>query len=395
MVAMPKISRPLITIFLIVFIDLLGFGLILPLLPFIAERYHATPQMIGLLAATYSFFQFVSAPILGRLSDKYGRKKLLIISQFGTFVGFIILGFSTTLAMLFLSRIIDGITGGNISIAQAYIADTTDKKNRAQGMGLIGAAFGLGFVIGPVLGGYLFRYGFSVPAFFAAAISMLTMILTAIFLKESVSKENQQAAGKQNGLSELKLLFKNNNLVRFTTVFFVLNLAFSSFQGIFALWTQKYLGWTPQQIGYMFTYIGIIAVVTQIKILPELLKRSTEIKLTMSGLTLMAVSFIWLALSKSLFSVLGANTLIVIGSGLMGPTTQALATEEVKSTEHGTTMGIFQSFASVGRILGPILGGYLFAAHPNMPFFTAAAATAIGIGILFPMRRKAKIVHHD
>jgi MFS family permease len=224
---------------------------------------------------------------------------------------------------------------------------------------------------------------------------MLTMILTALFLKESVSQENQQVAAKQNGWTDLKLMMKNNRLVRFTSVFFVLNLAFSSFQGIFALWTQQNLGWTPQQIGYMFTFIGVIAIITQLKILPELLKRSTEMKLTLTGLTLMAVSFVWLALSKSLFSVMGANTLIVIGSGLMGPTTQALASQEVKSSEHGTTMGIFQSFASVGRILGPIIGGYLFASHPNMPFFTAAFATAVGIGILLPMRRQAKIVHHD
>ena len=148
-------NKSLLTIFLIVFIDLLGFGIILPLLPYIAEKYSANPFQIGMLTATYSFFQLIAAPILGRLSDRYGRKKLLIISQFGSAVGYLILGLSGNLPLLFLSRIIDGITGGNISIAQAYIADVTTKENRARGMGMIGAAFGLGFIFGPAIGGFL------------------------------------------------------------------------------------------------------------------------------------------------------------------------------------------------------------------------------------------------
>ena len=172
-------------IYLIVFVDLLGFSLILPLLPFYAETYEANPTMIGLLVASYAAAQLIGAPILGRLSDRFGRRPVLIISIFGTFIGFLILGFANSLTMLFISRLLDGFTGGNISVAQAYITDTTDEKNRTKGLGLLGAAFGLGFIIGPAIGGLLSVYGFAVPAFAAAGFSLLSL-LGVIFLLASV-----------------------------------------------------------------------------------------------------------------------------------------------------------------------------------------------------------------
>jgi len=191
-------NKSLLTIFLIVFIDLLGFGIILPLLPYIAEIYKATPLQIGLLTAVYSFFQLIASPILGRLSDRYGRKKLLIISQLGSAIGYLILGLAGSLPLLFLSRIIDGITGGNISIAQAYIADVTTKENRAKGMGMIGAAFGLGFIFGPAIGGFLSKFSFSTPAYFATAISLLSVFATIFFLQETVDEKKPWFLQKPN-----------------------------------------------------------------------------------------------------------------------------------------------------------------------------------------------------
>ena len=184
-----KSNKSLLTIFLIVFIDLLGFGIILPLLPYIAEKYQATPLQIGIISAAYSFFQLIASPILGRLSDRYGRKKILIISQLGSTIGYLILGLAGNLPLLFLSRIIDGITGGNISIAQAYIADVTTKENRAKGMGLIGAAFGLGFIFGPAIGGALSKISYSAQAYFATAVSLITVFATMFFLKETVNEK--------------------------------------------------------------------------------------------------------------------------------------------------------------------------------------------------------------
>lgn len=182
-------NRKIVTLFLIVFIDLLGFSIILPLLPFYAETFNATPTQVGLLVASYAAAQLVGAPVLGRMSDRFGRKPVLIISLTGTFIGFLILGFANSLAMLFVSRILDGFTGGNISVAQAYVTDITDENNRARGLGMLGAAFGLGFIIGPALGGILSVYGFAVPAFVAASLSLISIIGVIIFLPESLTDE--------------------------------------------------------------------------------------------------------------------------------------------------------------------------------------------------------------
>ena len=175
-------NKPLTAIFLIVFIDLLGFGLILPLLPFYAETFGASDTVIGLLVASYAAAQLIGAPLLGRLSDRYGRRPVLLLSLIGTMVGFLFLGFAKTLVVLFASRILDGLTGGNISVAQAYIADVTDEKSRAKGMGLIGAAFGLGFIFGPVTGGLLSQYGYAVPAFVAAGLVAINLVMVLIWL---------------------------------------------------------------------------------------------------------------------------------------------------------------------------------------------------------------------
>src|SRR6266446_4305898 len=183
---------PLLVIFITIFIDLVGFGIVIPVLPFYAEgtKFGATPREVGLLFASYSFMQLIFAPVLGRLSDKYGRRPILLISLLGTSLGFLILGFATTLWMLFLGRIIDGISGGNISTAQAYIADVTTKKDRAKGMGLIGAAFGLGFVFGPAIGGVLSRWGINIPFLFAGGLAFANAILLYFVLPETVTADH-------------------------------------------------------------------------------------------------------------------------------------------------------------------------------------------------------------
>ncbi len=183
----------LFSILLVVFIDLLGFSLILPLLPYYAETFNASKFVTGLLIAVYALMQLIGAPILGRLSDRYGRRPILLISVFGTFIGFMLFGFATTLWMLFAARMLDGLTGGNLSVAQAYISDVTDAKNRAKGLGLIGAAFGIGFIIGPVTGGILSQYGYNVPAFVAAGLSLINFIVIYAWLPESLTKEKTGA----------------------------------------------------------------------------------------------------------------------------------------------------------------------------------------------------------
>lgn len=354
-------NRQMITIFLVVFIDLLGFGIILPLLPYIAEKYSATPVMIGLLSGAYSLFQFIAGPILGRLSDRYGRKKLLIISQLGSMAGYVLLALAGSLPLLFLSRIIDGITGGNISIAQAYMADVTDKSTRAKGMGLLGAAFGLGFMFGPMIGGLLSQYGFAAPALFAAGISLLSTIATGFFLKETVNvakaKESPRTAMT---FKEFKTVLATPPMSTLLTVFFLLSLGFSGMQGTYALLVQAKFNWGPVQVGYIFALIGIVAIITQVKILSWATKTLGEYKTLVTSVLILALGFGIISLSSYLPIFLIGNILMPLGNSLANPTLTAIATENIPPAEYGEALGLLQSSGSLGRIFGPVIAGEIF-----------------------------------
>ncbi len=258
---------PLIVIFTTVFIDLVGFGIVIPVLPFYAEGtiFNATPRTVGLLFASYSIMQLIFSPILGRLSDKYGRRPVLLISIIGTGIGFLILGAANTLWMLFAGRILDGITGGNISTAQAYIADITTKEERAKGMGLIGAAFGLGFIFGPAIGGILSRWGIHVPFFFAAGLCFANAMLLYFTLPETVTKDHpaRNLAAGGRGFGQLINSLKQPRLGFVLTIYFLFIVAFSIMTTSFSLYTMFRFGYDAQHTGYLFAYVGIIAVIIQ------------------------------------------------------------------------------------------------------------------------------------
>lgn len=362
------------TIFLIVFVDLLGFGIVLPLLPYIAEKYEATPLTIGILGATYSFFQLVSGPILGRLSDRYGRKKLLAISQFGSAIGYLLLGMAHNLPLLFLARVIDGITGGNISIAQAYIADVTTKENRAKGMGIIGAAFGLGFIFGPAIGGFLAKYDYSYPGYFAMVVSLITVFLTLYTLPETVNSEERVKSVKAKiTFQQFWKVATSANIEYLIIVFFLLNSAFSLMQGTFALWTQKRFNFGPEQNGYIFAFIGIVSVIAQLKLLPILVKKFHERVLLNYSTIFFGLGFLLIPFVPNPWYLLATQSFIIFGNAMANPAIQALASENVPKEEYGETLGFLQSAGSLGRIVGPVLGGYLFGALGiDSPFFFAA-----------------------
>jgi MFS transporter, DHA1 family, tetracycline resistance protein len=357
---------------MIVFMDLFGFGLILPLLPYIAKNFSATPATIGYLTASYSFFQFIAGPILGRLSDKYGRKKLLIISQLGSALGFVVLAFANSLPLLFLSRIIDGTTGGNISIAQAYIADITTKKNRARGMGLLGAAFGLGFMFGPAIGGYLSQFGFATPAIFATSIACLTSAATAIFLKETVKKSKLDSLIPARTKPNLSVLTKAP-LNYFILTFFVISLGFSGMQSTFALLVESKFNWGPREVGYIFALVGIIAIISQIKILPYTVKKWGEKKTLLGSLPVLASGLALMGITRSIIGQVIANTLLPLGNSLINPTLTSLASKNVDQDDYGTTLGFLQSASSLGRIIGPIFASQLFQIFsPSTPFIVSS-----------------------
>src|SRR6266436_2079459 len=256
---------PLVVIFTTVFIDLVGFGIVIPVLPFYAEgtRFNATPRSVGLLFASYSIMQLIFTPILGRLSDRHGRRPVLLCSIIGTGIGFLILGFATTLWMLFLGRIIDGITGGNISTAQAYIADITTKENRAKGMGMVGAAFGLGFVFGPAIGGILSRWGINVPFLFAAGLCFANATLLYFTLPETVTPDHpaRVSAASGRGFKQLVDSLKQPRLGFVLTIYFLSIVAFSIMTASFSLFLMFRLGYDAFDNCWVFAFVCIVSAI--------------------------------------------------------------------------------------------------------------------------------------
>jgi DHA1 family tetracycline resistance protein-like MFS transporter len=356
-------KKRLFSILLVVFIDLLGFSLILPLLPYYAETFNASKFTTGLLIAVYALMQLIGAPILGRLSDRFGRRPILLISVFGTFLGFLLFGFATTLWMLFAARILDGITGGNLSVAQAYISDVTDAENRSKGLGLIGAAFGIGFIVGPVTGGFLSQFGYNVPAFVAAGLSLLNLILIYAWLPESLTAEKRQQIGEQKKpavtlgalVTALKRPFTGSLLI--TRFFF--SLAFSIFQTIFSLYALAKFNLTARDTGLVLTYVGILSVIVQGFLVGRLTKKFRDDVLIMFAVALMTVSLIGWALAPSVFWLLVVLTPTSLSGGILNTLLSSTLTKAVAPQEIGGILGLSTAIESSTRIIAPILGGAL------------------------------------
>jgi DHA1 family tetracycline resistance protein-like MFS transporter len=357
---------PLIVIFTTVFIDLVGFGIVIPVLPFYAEgtAFNATPRMVGLLFASYSIMQLIFSPILGGLSDKHGRRPVLLLSIIGTGIGFLILGLATTVWMLFLGRILDGITGGNISTAQAYIADVTTTENRAKGMGMIGAAFGLGFIFGPAIGGILSRWGIHVPFFFAAALCFANALLLFFTLPETVTEDHpaKNYAGGRS-LRQVALSLKQPRLAFVLVIYFLFIVAFSIMTTSFSLYTMFRFGYDAQHTGYLFAYVGLIAVIIQGGLIGRLVKRFGELPLVIVGafcfaISLFAVPFVGPA-AGGLGALLIGGGVFSMGNSLATPALTSLASKSVGAEQQGVVLGVTQSTASLARAVGPSIAALL------------------------------------
>ncbi len=357
-------TTPLIIIFITIFIDLIGFGMVIPILPFYAEAFNATPFEIGMLFSIYSWMQFFFAPVLGRLSDRYGRRPILFISLLGSSIGYFVIGFAGTLALVFVGRIIGGVTGGNISTAQAYIADVTSKENRAKGMGLFGAAFGLGFILGPAIAGVLSKYGVHVPFYFAAALSLVNAVALYFILPESVKPGAATVAAiRKNRFLEVFESFKEKRFGLINLIYFLLVTAFSIMTYAFVLYTAFRFGFNAEQNGYLFAYVGLIAIIGQGFLFGRLVKQFGEGRLVAIGCVTMAASLLSFPFIGPQFGglalLLTATTFLSLGNAMASPSLTSLASKISAEHAQGKALGILQSGASLARAIGPTIGGVL------------------------------------
>lgn len=369
-------------LFFIVLIDLIGFGLVIPLLPFYAVRFGASAPVVTWLLATYSLTQLVAAPLWGRLSDRIGRRPVLMASMATSALAYLWLGAASQLWMLFAARALAGAGAGNIAAAQAYIADITTPEHRAHGMGMIGAAFGLGFIFGPALGGFLAgndpaTANLATPAWVAAGLSLLALSGVLFLLRESLSPERRGAAAPGRVGLILGAL-RRPVLSRLIVIFFLVILAFAAMESIFALWALRQLDWGPEKVGYVFAYLGLVSAFMQGGLTRLLTKRYGEERLLLSGLVVLALGLVIVPFSRDIPLLIGALALLAIGLGLVQPALNSLISRRAGGGEQGQVLGVTQSVGSLARVLGPPFAGYLFAGLGHgSPFLGGAAITAL------------------
>jgi DHA1 family tetracycline resistance protein-like MFS transporter len=368
-----------------VFIDLLGFSLILPLLPYLAETFQATPLVIGLLLVAKALPQMLSTPIIGRLSDRFGRKPLLLMCIASTLVGFILLATARSLTMLFISRIVDGLLGGNIALARTYITDITDDKNRSRGLGLIGAAFGVGFIIGPLSGGLLSKLGYSVPGFVAAALSLANFIAVALWLPESLTPQQRKAyrSSPHTAINFQRLVeaIKRPCVGPLLQVRFWFSLAFTLFQVNFVLFAKTRLGLDLTTTSLLLTFVGVLAVITQVFIIGRLTDRFSEKTLIRIGTIILAVSLVGWGLVPNLFLLVVVLVPIAIAGGVQSVVITSQLTKAIRKEEVGGTLGLDDSLQTFAQIVTPVAGGALiqFLGAPALGF---VAGTLMAIAAL-------------
>lgn len=367
--------------------------MILPLLPFYALHYGASAQLVGLLFTTYAACQLLAGPVLGKLSDRYGRRPLLIVSQLGTFAGFLVLGWAPTLGWIFFSRFLDGITAGNLSLAQAYISDVTEPEHRAKSFGVIGIAFGLGFLIGPAMSGFLAQYGYAYPAWVAAGLSMTSVLCTYFLLPQAVPHADDSGPGGQRlGLFDwgaYAQYFRRPDLASVLVQFFLFCVMFSLFMAGFALFAKDRFDFTAKSVGYFYTYSGFIGVIIQGGLLGRLVKRFGEGALARAGFLSAAAGMALLAFTGPMAMLVAAFTAIAFGTGMLRPALTSLVTRHVGRGEQGVVLGLTQSLNSTSSILSPLVAGFLIG-HEWLHAWALSAAAVSAAGLILGM----KSAHH-
>ncbi len=395
---MPR-KRALLTVFLVVLVDLIGFGIVLPHLAFYAERMGGTPLQIGLLYSAYSIAQLVFSPLWGSLSDRVGRRPVMLISTAGAVLAYLFFAYSRSLAWLFAARLFAGVMAGNISTAQAYIADVTPPEERTRGMGLLGAAFGIGFVIGPALGAGILRLTwapsgdanpYAALGFFAAALSAVSFVLVWATLPESLKERVPEqglrvvrssvfspgfwrdvaAAGASSPVFGSLLLSA-----------FLLAFGQSSLYGAFPLFCAQRLALSPGRVGLLYVWMGLVAVIVQGGMIRPLERRFGERPLFLTGAVLLAAGLAAIPLASGTLTLAAALFVMSVGGSLSGPTLTSLLSKQSDPSRYGLTLGTSQGLSALGRAIGPSWGGALYARAVGLPFWATAAVLTAAIWI--------------
>jgi len=373
-------TRPLLIIFLTIFVNLIGFGIIVPLLPFYAETFGASPIVIGLLFAVFSLCQLIAAPALGDLSDRYGRRPVLVFSLAGTVVSFVMLALAHSVAMLFLARIVDGLSGGNISTARAYVADITEPKDRARAYGLIGAAFGLGFIMGPALSGMLARVSYTAPIWAAAALTLVATAMAWLWLPETIHRAQ---AGTCNPLSYLPELLRRPVMRRVLTIDFIYWFSFAIFQTTFSLFAARRFGFDASRTGYLFAGFGLLGAVIQGGFIRPIVRRAGDKSTFIAGIVFSCLGLVGAALAHSVGLFVLALVPLAIGMGFGHPTVSSLISRAGRGDEQGRVQGAASAVESLGRTLGPVWGSASLQRWGEAtPFVTGAAFLAMTLFVV-------------
>jgi MFS family permease len=376
---------PIFVIVMTLFIDATGFGIIIPLLPFYAETFQAGSAALGILVASFSLMQFIFSPILGRISDNVGRKPVLIISILTSVTSFALFAIANSYYILLLSRIVAGLAT-ETAVAQAYIADITSKRERASGIGKVGAAHGAGFIIGPAIGGFLSVYGFSAPGFAAVFLTLVNLLFVLFFLPESLKKESSKLLSSPRSTSSFfhKILaaFAKPLIGAVLIIFFIVFLSFSAIPVIVPLLGVAFFGFGSVEMSYFFMYIGAVQIILQGVVIGRLTKKFGEEKLIAFGPLLMMVGIFLMPLIPNIAIFMLSLTMIASGSGIMRTIVPSFISKITPANEQGGTLGVANSVASIATVPGPLIGGSLFQfAGPAAPFFASAAMLIVAFGL--------------
>jgi len=371
-------------VFLTVVINLIGFGIVLPLLPFFATDFGASPLAVGGIIGAYSAMQFVFAPIWGRISDRHGRRLPLILGLLGTAGSYVVFALAGSIWVLLLSRIVGGVMGATIPVAQAYVADRSPKEGRAKAMGLIGAAFGIGFIIGPAIGGFMSRWGYALPGFVAAGLSLLAALVAIAFLPESLPVERRvkpdgssRTSGVRAAGEQLRVLARTLGDDRFRGPIgatLLANTGIAAYTTIFPLLLDNPIGMSAAEAGAFFAFAGVVSAVTQGGLVGPVVQRLGERRTAISGTAVVVLALIVLPWAPGTNGILASLALLGVGWGLFNPSLLGILSSRADDADQGSVLGVNQSASALARVVGPAAGGWAFGALGYTMAFHAAAA---------------------